>query len=52
MNAWSTRQYEDMKRSMIIDIDNLTKRITDKKEKLADSSHKEKHVIESEVRKL
>lgn len=52
MNAWSTRQYEDMKRSMVIDIDNLTKRIADKKKKLADSSHKEKHVIESEVRKL
>ena len=52
MNAWSARQYEDMKRSMVTDIDNLTKRIADKKEKLVNSNHKEKHIVESEIRRL
>ena len=52
MNAWSARQYEEIKGNILTDINNLSNRILAAKEKLKTTTGKEKHAQEEEVRKL
>ena len=52
MNAWSVRQYEEIKNGILTDIANLSKRLSAAEVKLKTATGKEKHTQEEEVRKL
>ena len=52
MNAWSVRQYEEIKESILTDITSLSKRVSAAKEKLKTTTSKEKHAQEEEIKKL
>ena len=52
MNAWSARQYEEIKDGILTDIANLSKRLSVAEVKLKTATGKEKHTQEEEVRKL
>lgn len=52
MNAWSVRQYEEIKESILTDITSLSKRVSAAKEKLKATTSKEKHAQEEEIKKL
>ena len=52
MNAWSVRQYEEIKNGILTDIANLSKRLSAAEAKLKTATGKEKHTQEEEVRKL
>ena len=52
MNAWSARQYKEIKESILADINSLSKRVSAAKEKLKTTTSKEKHAQEVEIRKL
>ena len=52
MNAWSVRQYEEIKNGILTDIANLSKRLSAAEAKLKTATGKEKHMREEEVRKL
>lgn len=52
MNAWSVRQYEEIKKGILTDIANLSKRLSDTEVKLKTATGKEKHTQEEEFRRL
>ena len=52
MNAWSARQYEEIKKGILTDIANLSKRLSDTEVKLKTATGKEKHTQEEEFRRL
>lgn len=52
MNAWSVRQYEEIKKGILIDIANLSKRLSAAEAKLKVATGKEKHTQEKEVKRL
>lgn len=52
MNAWSARQYEEIKKGILTDIANLSKRLSDTEVKLKTATGKEKHTQEEELRRL
>ena len=52
MNAWSVRQYEEIKNGILTDIANLSKRLSAAEAKLKVATGKEKHTQEEEVKKL
>ena len=47
MNAWSVRQYEEIKNGILTDIANLSKRLSAAEAKLKTATGKEKHMRES-----
>ena len=52
MNAWSVRQYEEIKNGILTDIANLSKRLSVAEAKLKTATGKEKHTQEKEVKRL
>lgn len=52
MNAWSVRQYEEIKKGILTDIANLSKRLSDTEVKLKTATGKEKHTQEEEFKRL
>ena len=52
MNAWSVRQYEEIKKGILTDIANLSKRLSDTEMKLKAAAGKEKRTQEEEFKRL
>ena len=52
MNAWSVRQYEEIKNSILTDIANLSKKLSDTETKLKTATGKEKHMQEEELKRF
>lgn len=52
MNAWSARQYEEIKNGILTDITNLSRRLSAAEEKLKTATGKEKHAQEEELGRL
>lgn len=52
MNAWSVRQYEEIKKGILTDIANLSKRLSDTEVKLKTVTGKERHTQEEEFKRL
>lgn len=52
MNPWSVQQYNDIRSSLLEDIDSLSKRLSGAKTKVKEVGSKERHVIEDEAKRL
>ena len=52
MNAWSARQYEEIKNGILTDIANLSKRLSAAEERLKTTTGKEKRAQEGELERL